>query len=49
MKVRQVIVWDVDAKTIGDANEVVMAEFRDPRGEGPVMEWYEMDEIGESQ
>ena len=35
MKVRQVIVWEVDVQTIDDANEVVMAEFRDPReGEG---------------
>ena len=47
MKVRQVIVWEVDVQTIDDANEVVMAEFSDPRDGGPVMEWYEMDEIGD--
>ena len=43
---RQVIVWDVDANDIEQVNDMLMGEFKEPRDDGPVMEWYEMNEIG---
>lgn len=46
MRVRQVIVWEVDAVDVDAASEMVMGEFRGPRDGGPLMEWFEIERIG---
>lgn len=44
MKIKQTIIWDVDAETIEEAQEKVMGEFVMPRDDYPVMEWYDFSD-----